>query len=344
MKKEAEQKKMTEKEKVEERREEVLARGRKFKYPLQYAKHRLMINTIIVVVVAMVVAAGTFWWALYKLQTTSDLAYRLTTVIPVPVAQVDGESVRYSDYLLLYRSSIAPVTQQQGPLSSNADSEELVKMYKRVALSEAEEYTYAIKLAREEGVTVSNEDVDAAILEHRKVGGVERSEESFAKVVKDNFGLSMDEYRRLVYLMLVKTKVAEKIDTAALETATKVKEMIEKGESLKKIAGELGEKVQYEETGALVDRMNVDGGRATVAMMLSDGDVSERFTSANGDGWYFVQLNEKNDTQVNYVSIKIVFTEFKDRFSKVEVKEKIELEADEPDESDDETNGEMDEE
>ena len=44
MKKEAEQKKMTEKEKVEERREEVLARGRKFKYPLQYAKHRLMIN------------------------------------------------------------------------------------------------------------------------------------------------------------------------------------------------------------------------------------------------------------------------------------------------------------
>ena len=38
----------TEKEKVEERREEVLARGRKFKYPLQYAKHRLVVNTIVI--------------------------------------------------------------------------------------------------------------------------------------------------------------------------------------------------------------------------------------------------------------------------------------------------------
>ena len=54
------QKPKTEREKVEERRDEVLARGRKFKYPMQYAKHKLIINTIVVAVVAlilMVVAA-----------------------------------------------------------------------------------------------------------------------------------------------------------------------------------------------------------------------------------------------------------------------------------------------
>ena len=50
--------KKTEREKVEERREEVLTRGRKFKYPLQYAKHKLVINTIIIAVVAFGVGHG----------------------------------------------------------------------------------------------------------------------------------------------------------------------------------------------------------------------------------------------------------------------------------------------
>ena len=44
--KQPKQKPKTEREKVEERREEVLAKGRKFKYPLQYTKHKLVINTI----------------------------------------------------------------------------------------------------------------------------------------------------------------------------------------------------------------------------------------------------------------------------------------------------------
>ncbi len=33
---------------IEESREEILAKGKKFKYPFQYAKHRLMINTILI--------------------------------------------------------------------------------------------------------------------------------------------------------------------------------------------------------------------------------------------------------------------------------------------------------
>ena len=36
----------TELEKIEERREEVLSKGRKFKYPLQYAKYRIVTLTI----------------------------------------------------------------------------------------------------------------------------------------------------------------------------------------------------------------------------------------------------------------------------------------------------------
>ncbi|MBQ1392023.1 MAG: hypothetical protein IIY81_00495, partial [Lachnospiraceae bacterium] len=59
--------KKTEKEKVEERREEVLAKGRKFKYPFQWTRHRVVINTILIalVVFAMIFIGG--WLALYRI-------------------------------------------------------------------------------------------------------------------------------------------------------------------------------------------------------------------------------------------------------------------------------------
>ena len=94
----------TEREKVEERREEVLAQGRKFKYPMQYAKHKLVINTVIVAVVAIVLMVVMGWMLLYKVQDTSEMIYRVTQVLPVPVAEVDGEKVRYSDYLMIFRN------------------------------------------------------------------------------------------------------------------------------------------------------------------------------------------------------------------------------------------------
>ena len=90
----------TEREKVEQRREEVLAQGRKFKYPMQYAKHKLMVNTVLVAIAAIVVMIVVGWAMLYKIQDTGDMLYRVTQVVPVPVAKVAGEQVRYSDYLM----------------------------------------------------------------------------------------------------------------------------------------------------------------------------------------------------------------------------------------------------
>ena len=99
----------TEQEKVDERREEVLAKGRKFKYPLQWTKHRIVINTILIsiVVIALIVVGG--WFALYKLNMTDDLLFRVTKISPVSVASVDSEQVLFSDYILLYRSSMTSI-------------------------------------------------------------------------------------------------------------------------------------------------------------------------------------------------------------------------------------------
>ncbi len=49
---------------------------------MQYAKHKLIINTIVVAVVAIVMMVVAGWAMLYKIQDTGDMIYRVTQVFP----------------------------------------------------------------------------------------------------------------------------------------------------------------------------------------------------------------------------------------------------------------------
>ena len=314
----------TEQEKVEERREEVLAKGRKFKYPLQWTKHRIVVNTILIslVMIALVVTGG--WLALYKFGMTDDLLFRVTKILPVPVANVDSENALFSDYIMLYRSSMTSIERQSGSQFDEASLADLRLKYKRAALTDTESYTYAIKLAKEQGITVSNEDVAQEFDRHLKIGGIDRSEDAFLKIISDNFGLDKSEYERMLYLSLIKSAVEAKIDTKASDLASKVESILKQNNNdYGAVATELGDQIVYEETGGLVDSKNIDGGRATEAFKLEPGQSSGRFVSMNGDGYYFVKLLNKTDTQVNFASIRIPFTEFKKRFDALKNDNKI---------------------
>lgn len=316
--------KKTEQERVEERREEVLARGRKFKYPLQWTRHRIVISTILIafVVFATLIVGG--YLALYRFGMTGELLFRITKIVPVSVATVDSESVRFSDYLMLYRSSITSIERQSGSSFDKESAENLYNEYKRVALNEAEEYTYAMELAKELDITVSNNEVAKEFERHLKIGGVDRSEESFLKIVEDNFGLSKSEYERMLYLTIVKAKVEMAIDENANKIAEKVEEILRNSENnYMSVVDALGDKVIYQETDGLVDSRNIDGGRASEATKLEPGQSSGKFVSMNGDGYYFVKLINKTETEVNFVSIKIPFTEFNKRFEALKSEDKI---------------------
>ena len=316
--------KKTEQEKVDERREEVLATGRKFKYPLQWTKHRIVVSTILIAVVTIAVVVTAGWLALYRFNMTDDMLFRITKILPVSVAKVDDERVRFSDYLMFYRSSITSIERQSGQVDNESSLDALRAQYKRAALTEAEKYTYAVKLARENDITVSDENVVEEFERHLHIGGIERSEESFVKIIEDNFGLDKGEYERMLYLTLLKAKVEEKIDKKAEETANKVEKMLsENGGDYKAVAEALGDEIEYEETGGYVSAQNIDGGRASEAIKLEPGGQSGKFVSINGDGYYFVKLIAKTDTEVNFVSIKVPFTEFRTEFDKLREDGKI---------------------
>lgn len=316
--------KKTEQQKVEERREEVLAKGRQFKYPLQWTKYRVVGNTILIaaVVIAIIITSG--WLALYRFGMTDEMLFRVTKIIPVAVANVDGENVKFSDYLMFYRSSILSIEHQSIQAESEDSIDTLRLQYKRSALDESEEYAYAEKLAKELEITVSPEEVATEFKRHLSIGGVERSEEAFMKIVKENFDLDKDEYERMLYLSLIKAKVEAAIDTEAEETASKVESMLEKnGGIYSEVAAALGSEIQYQETGGLVSNQNIDGGRAAEAFKLEPGQHSGRFLSINGDGFYFVKLIKKTDSEVNFVSIKVPFTKFDIDFATLREEGKI---------------------
>ena len=307
--------KKTEEERVEERREEVLATGRKFKYPLQWTKHRIVINTILIslITAALVVVSG--WFALYQAGMTDDLLFRITKIIPLSVADVNSEKVPFSDYLMLYRSSMTSIERQSGSQFDEGSIEELRAEYKRGALTESEKYALANQIATEQGIAVSDEEIDAEFDRHLKIGGIDRSEESFMKIVEENFGLNKDEYRRMLYLGLLKAKVSIAIDDKANKLASRVESILASHDNnYNAVLEEIGDEIKYEETGGLVGNKNIDGGRAAEAMKLEPGKSSGKFISINGDGYYFVKLVNKTDTEVNFVSIKVPFTEFDKRF------------------------------
>lgn len=310
--------KKTEQEKVEERREEVLAAGRKFKYPLQWTRHRVVINTVIIAAIVLAILITSGWLALYQFGMTDEMLFRVTKILPVPVAVVDDERVLFSDYLMFYRSSMLSIERQSGQVDNESDVDTLRMQYKRAALTEAEDYTYAAKLAGEMGLVVTDEDVEKEFKRHLSIGGVERSEAGFMKIVQENFGLDKAEYQRMLYLTLLKVAAEKEIDETANQTAEKVEKLLaENGGSFAAVAAAMEGEIEYQETGGMVSNQNIDGGRASEAFKLEPGQQSGRFVSMNGDGYYFVKLIAKTDTEVNFVSIKVPFTEFEKRIAEL---------------------------
>ena len=306
--------KRTEKEKVDARRAEVLAKGRQFKYPLQWTKYRVVISTVLIAIVTIAILVVSGWLALYRFGMTDEMLFRVTKIFPVPVAVVDDEKVKFSDYLMFYRSSITSIERQSGQVDNQGSVDALRLQYKRMALDEAEDYAYATKLAHEQDITVSDEEVVGEFNRHLKIGGADRNEQSFLKIIEENFGLSREEYDRMLYLTLIKEKVEIAIDEDADHIADEVEKLLTaNGSDYAAVASSLGDKIIYEETGGYVSNQNIDGGRAAEAFKLEPGGQSGRFVSMSGDGYYFVKLIKKTDTEVNFVSIKVPFTEFERR-------------------------------
>lgn len=309
---------------LEEQRKEILNKGKKFKYPVQYSKNRLVGNALIIALVILITGSGLLWYQLYKAQNTGEFIYRFTTVIPFPVANVDGENALYRDYLMEYRANMQIANAKKDEIESANNVKALSVLNKNKAMKNAIANAYAQKKAREMGISVSEKEIDEAFDAQRKTQNTELTESALYKIAADNYGLSPSEYRRMfIELPLLRRKVTAEIDKNAATTRDEVvKYLNDNSNDFSKAAEQFGDKIEYNKPGK-VRKTNIDGGRSKVASQLNVGEVSKPFISNAGDGYYIVKLIEKNDNEISYESIKIKFTEFNSQLEKLEKEGKV---------------------
>lgn len=309
-----------------EHREQVLAGGRKFKYPVQYQRHKLVLNTIIIAVSALVLLVGLGWYALYSAQNTSEFMYRVTKVVPAPVAVVDGQWVRYSDYLMKYRSAAHYLTEKEQIDVRSGDGKSQLNYVKSQALEDAITDAYAAKLAKSLDVTVSDADLETFLKQQRQSSDGEVSEATYNAVISDYYGWSPQEYREAMQSKLLRQKVAYATDKNAETVSDNVATQLKASTDLKAVADAMNtsnkDAVTYM-APAWVPKNNQDGGLAAAAAKLSNGQVSSAIKTTTGDGYYFVKLDESNDKQVRYEYIRVPLTEFTDKLAKVKADHKL---------------------
>lgn len=322
-------------ETVAEHRERILAGGRRYKYPIQYARHRLVFVTVSLMASAMVIVAILGWWQLYVVQSNNGILYRVTQILPLPVASVDGQMVRYSDYLMYYNSSIHFLQKSEQLLLSSEDGKRQAAFQKRQNLDIAIRNAYAQKLADELSIVVEPEQLERVNQEHLTMANGPISQETYNASTMSLLGWTPEEEQRATKNQILKNNVAYAIDTKAKEQVAKAAELLLSNnndfiKTAELLGGEGKSKVVAGVSG-LVPLINNDGGLAEAARKMEVGRVSSVIQSTNGDGYYFVKLLEKTDTQINYQSLKIPLTEFDNRFealkSQGKIKEYIKVES-----------------
>lgn len=315
-------------ETVAEHREKILAGGRKFKYPHQYERHRLVFNVVIIALVTVVLFSVFTWWQLYPMQNTSTFFYRLTRIVPVPVASVDGAQVRYSDYLMSLNGSQHYLEQSERLNLNSEDGRRQVDFIKRQALDGAIADTYAAKIANEKGIRVTEKQVDDVISASLNTVSGRISQDVYDDSTLSTLGYSSDEYRQIIRRSLVRQEVAYTIDTKAnnakqaAEAALKANPKIGLAEVAKALQDKGYRNVQVGTSG-LVPRTNHDGGLTQAAAKLQKDQMSAFFRSTSGDGYYVVQLAESNDKQLSYNFLKIPLTVLSDQLKTLAKNKKI---------------------
>lgn len=323
-------------ETVAEHREQILAGGRKFKYPVQYVRHKLVINAVLITLGALILLGVVGWWQLYPMQNTSAFMYRVTRAVPVPVGMVNGEPVLYSDYLVQYRLSEYYLSKYGEVKLDSQDGKRQLDYFKRQSMDKAIAVAYARQVARTHNVSVKDADVDAFITKERNTASGVVSQETYDASIQMLYNQSPSDYRLTIANGILKNRVAFVVDDNA---AAQVKRALvlaqQNAGDFVKVAADLttsvGGKVVAGQSGLVNNTSKFGGLRVSELSKLDVGVVSGVLKSETDDGYYIVKVVEKNDTQTNFAYLHVPLTQMSDdlaRFKKAgKITEYIKLSA-----------------
>lgn len=258
-------------ENVAEHREEVLSGARKYIYPLQHSKHRIVIWTTSLVILTILVFMSSTVFMLYRRQTTSGFMYQVTKVLPFPVARSGKTLIAYENYLFQLRQYIHYYeTQTKLSFETEAGRDQLAS-YKKRALDDVVNLAYTKMIAEEKGVSVSTQEIDEQIRIAKEQKRLGSSDDIFEDVLREYWNWSIDDFRRSLSNELMVQKVTLALDSDTENRAKSALARLEAGEDFAVIAKEYSDEELTREVGGEfgeVDPTNRNVSQQTVDTLL----------------------------------------------------------------------------
>ena len=266
---------------VSEHREEVLSSARKYIYPLQHSKHKIVLITTSLFIVTILAFFTFTMVSLYKQKSYSSFLYGVSRVIPFPVAKAGPNFVAYENYLFELKHYIHYYQNQQKLDFKVESGQQQLAEFKKRALEKVVNDAYIKQLAKEKGVSVSNQEVEAEIQVVRNQNRLGGSDKVFEDVLKEYWGWSVDDFKRSLRQQLLAQKLLPVLDPTVQQRADQAKQELDSGAKFeavaKKYSDDAASKDNGGEYGYAIDKSNRDISANTTAALfkLEKGEVSD---------------------------------------------------------------------
>lgn len=309
---------------IEEHRIDILAKGRKLKYPIQYSKRRLIAISLLVVIVA--ITAFSVWLniALYKQQQTGDFFFSITKVLPLNVAKVDGTSVRYEDYLRRLRADVYYYLNREQRSFNSEEGKRELDYRKRINLDVAEKAAYVHKLAKENSISVNREQIDEEIKQMREADGA--TEEDLINTLELYYGWSLADFQVTVEDQLLERAVAYTIDDEAKAKIEDIERRLEAGEDFAALAAQLSDDDSSKQNGGVVTVNLEDNARdpSGIVDLVSELKIGETMSEPgrvqidNTNYYYIARLDKLSEESISYSIIMVRLDKLNNMFAQVQ--------------------------
>lgn len=249
-------------ETVAEHREEVLSSARKYIYPLQHSLRRIVAISASIFGVLAVCFFVYCLLALYRFDSTSTFIYRVSQVLPFPVAKSCGKYVSYESYLFELRHYIHYYqTQQKVDFGSTSGRQQLAA-FRKVALQAVVNDACVKKLATQHRVVVTSQALNEEITLLRSQNRLGSSNAVFEDVLKEFWGWSLDDFKRELKAQMLTQRVVSALDTGTHQRAQSVLSQLNNGGDFATLAQQYSEdpgtKVSGGDYGIAIDKTNRD--------------------------------------------------------------------------------------
>jgi len=206
--------------------------------------------------------------------------YRVTQVVPFPIARTGGSFVSYESYLFEVRHYTHYYESQLKLDFSTPRDKQQLAAFKKQALEKVVNDAYVKKLAAKHNVKVSDQQINDQITILRNQNRLGGSDKVFEEVLKDYWGWSVNDFKRSLHDQILAQNVVATLDTATKERASQALTELKSGVAFAEVAKRYSDDTSSKANGGdigIVERTKRDLTAETVETLykLKPGQFSD---------------------------------------------------------------------